>query len=154
MSSVGALSVPKGRLLIRLASSVRPTATQRTLSVCEATVCLTRRIFAPRSARLLWQRLPPQSSLSRSPSFCEFAAPLSTQLYLVVRRDFEDYWRTPSYLYSKILLCTESVSSHRDGSQFKLADIPNRLSLTAFHFGSHRTVSKEFRINSSRSFYC
>lgn len=40
----------------------------------------------------------------------EFAAPFGTQLYAVTKRVFQQYWRTPSYLYSKMLLCTASVS--------------------------------------------
>ena len=39
----------------------------------------------------------------------EFAEPLPFQLFLVTKRVFEQYWRTPSYLYSKTLLCTASV---------------------------------------------
>ena len=34
-----------------------------------------------------------------------FAAPLTTQLWTVTVRVFEQYWRTPSYLYSKTALC-------------------------------------------------
>ncbi|KAL9120898.1 MAG: hypothetical protein Q9187_002546 [Circinaria calcarea] len=39
----------------------------------------------------------------------EFAAPFGTQLYAVTERVFQQYWRTPSYLYSKTLLCTVSA---------------------------------------------
>ncbi|GES61013.1 ABC multidrug transporter [Aspergillus terreus] len=35
----------------------------------------------------------------------EFAAPFTTQAYLVTLRVFQQMWRTPSYIYSKILLC-------------------------------------------------
>ncbi|KAK0390579.1 hypothetical protein NLU13_0083 [Sarocladium strictum] len=35
----------------------------------------------------------------------EFAAPLWSQLLVVTRRVFEQYWRTPSYIYSKFALC-------------------------------------------------
>jgi ATP-binding cassette subfamily G (WHITE) protein 2 (PDR) len=38
----------------------------------------------------------------------EFAAPFGLQLKEVTSRVFEQYWRTPSYLYSKVLLCTVS----------------------------------------------
>ena len=34
-----------------------------------------------------------------------FAAPMNTQLWTVTLRVFEQYWRTPSYLYSKTALC-------------------------------------------------
>ncbi|KAL8941518.1 MAG: hypothetical protein Q9216_002200 [Gyalolechia sp. 2 TL-2023] len=36
----------------------------------------------------------------------EFAETFPFQLTLVTRRVFQQYWRTPSYLYSKLLLCT------------------------------------------------
>lgn len=35
----------------------------------------------------------------------EFAAPFSTQMWIVLKRIFAQYWRTPSYIYSKLLLC-------------------------------------------------
>ena len=38
----------------------------------------------------------------------EFAEPFSVQLLAVTKRVFEQYWRTPSYLYSKTLLCAAS----------------------------------------------
>lgn len=34
-----------------------------------------------------------------------FAAPLGTQLWVVLMRVCQQYWRTPSYLYSKVALC-------------------------------------------------
>lgn len=40
----------------------------------------------------------------------EFAAPLLTQISLVVRRIFQQYWRTPSYIYSKAILTVGGVS--------------------------------------------
>jgi ATP-binding cassette, subfamily G (WHITE), member 2, PDR len=36
----------------------------------------------------------------------EYAAPFYLQLWVVIVRVFEQYWRTPSYLYSKTVLCT------------------------------------------------
>ena len=39
----------------------------------------------------------------------EFAEPFTLQLITVTTRVFEQYWRTPSYLYSKTLLCTASA---------------------------------------------
>ncbi|KAJ5641165.1 hypothetical protein N7490_005165 [Penicillium lividum] len=35
----------------------------------------------------------------------EFASPFHMQLLLCTKRVFEQYWRTPSYLYSKLLMC-------------------------------------------------
>lgn len=40
----------------------------------------------------------------------QYANPLGVQLVTVVRRVFQQYWRTPSYLYSKVALCLLSVS--------------------------------------------
>jgi ABC-type multidrug transport system ATPase subunit len=39
-----------------------------------------------------------------------FAAPFDTQLWTVLTRAFQHYWRTPSYLYSKVALSLFSVS--------------------------------------------
>ena len=39
-----------------------------------------------------------------------FAAPFGSQLWIVLVRVFQQYWRTPSYLYSKLALCLFSVS--------------------------------------------
>lgn len=41
-------------------------------------------------------------------SFREFAAPFGVQLWEVLRRVFAQYWRTPSYIYSKAFLCIGS----------------------------------------------
>ncbi|KAL9057263.1 MAG: hypothetical protein Q9162_002467 [Coniocarpon cinnabarinum] len=41
-------------------------------------------------------------------SYREFAAPFKTQMWEVQKRVFEQYWRTPSYIYSKALLCIAS----------------------------------------------
>ncbi|KAL8834803.1 MAG: hypothetical protein Q9170_003599, partial [Blastenia crenularia] len=38
-----------------------------------------------------------------------FAAPYGTQLWIVLIRVFQQYWRTPSYLYSKVALCLFSA---------------------------------------------
>ncbi|KAK8169282.1 ABC-2 type transporter-domain-containing protein [Phyllosticta citrichinensis] len=37
-------------------------------------------------------------------SYREFAAPLTVQIWEVTKRVFEQYWRTPSYIYSKLVL--------------------------------------------------
>lgn len=39
-----------------------------------------------------------------------FAAPFGLQLWIVLKRVFEQYWRTPSYLYSKTGLTLATVS--------------------------------------------
>lgn len=46
-------------------------------------------------------------------SYREFAAPFWVQLLEVQKRVFEQYWRTPSYIYSKLLLVVCSVSLNR-----------------------------------------
>lgn len=38
----------------------------------------------------------------------QFAAPIWYQYLLVTERVFEQYWRTPSYTYSKVLMCIAS----------------------------------------------
>lgn len=40
----------------------------------------------------------------------EYAVPFITQLWAVTGRNFEQDWRVPSYLYSKIILSTGTVS--------------------------------------------
>jgi ATP-binding cassette, subfamily G (WHITE), member 2, PDR len=45
-----------------------------------------------------------------------FAAPFGTQLWTVLMRIFQQYWRTPSYLYSKVALCLLSVGPNRSKS--------------------------------------
>jgi hypothetical protein len=39
----------------------------------------------------------------------EFAMPLTPQLWYCFKRVWEQYWRTPSYIYSKTALCAFSV---------------------------------------------
>jgi ATP-binding cassette, subfamily G (WHITE), member 2, PDR len=41
-----------------------------------------------------------------------YAVSLYMQLRWVLRRNFQQYWRTPSYLYPKVALCLGSVSFH------------------------------------------
>ena len=41
-------------------------------------------------------------------SYREFAAPLWQQFLIVTNRVFQQSWRTPSYIYSKLILCTAS----------------------------------------------
>lgn len=42
-------------------------------------------------------------------AYREFAAPFGQQLSVVTHRVFQQYWRTPSYIYSKIALCLFSA---------------------------------------------
>ncbi|KAF2018873.1 ABC multidrug transporter [Aaosphaeria arxii CBS 175.79] len=45
---------------------------------------------------------------SDASKYQEFAAPFLTQLTAVGMRVFQQYWRTPSYIYSRLLLCVGS----------------------------------------------
>jgi ATP-binding cassette, subfamily G (WHITE), member 2, PDR len=49
----------------------------------------------------------PQSEDQSSSS--EFAMPLSAQIYGTTVRVFQQYWRTPNYIWGKIMLCTMSA---------------------------------------------
>lgn len=40
----------------------------------------------------------------------EYAAPAHYQFLICTKRLFEQYWRTPSYIYSKFILCGGTVS--------------------------------------------
>lgn len=42
-------------------------------------------------------------------SYREFAAPFGLQTWEITKRVFAQYWRTPSYIYSKVALCTMSA---------------------------------------------
>ena len=56
-----------------------------------------------------------------------FAAPFGTQFWIVLKRVFQQYWRTPSYLYSKVALCLFCVSLIRskNGRVNMLRDVSN-----------------------------
>ncbi|CAI7636806.1 unnamed protein product [Penicillium glandicola] len=42
----------------------------------------------------------------RTTEFGEFAMPICCQFLVCIQRMFEQYWRSPSYLYAKVLTCT------------------------------------------------
>ncbi|EMC97505.1 hypothetical protein BAUCODRAFT_454374 [Baudoinia panamericana UAMH 10762] len=48
---------------------------------------------------------PPRTSTEDKASYREFAAPFGLQFWEVTQRVFQQYWRTPSYIYSKTALC-------------------------------------------------
>ena len=50
-----------------------------------------------------------QSVLEKA-DYQEFAAPFSIQLQECLKRIFSQYWRTPSYIFSKLILCATTVS--------------------------------------------
>lgn len=49
------------------------------------------------------------ASVKDDASYREFAAPFWVQLCLVQRRVFQQIWRSPIYIYSKVLLCVMSA---------------------------------------------
>jgi ATP-binding cassette, subfamily G (WHITE), member 2, PDR len=49
---------------------------------------------------------PPSADKRDKASYREFAAPFWEQFFQVTKRVFQQYWRTPSYIYSKTALCT------------------------------------------------
>ncbi|KAA8649577.1 uncharacterized protein ATNIH1004_002248 [Aspergillus tanneri] len=49
---------------------------------------------------------PPTSDRSND---TEFAAPFTTQFFIVSKRVFQHLWRSPSYIYSKMFLCLASA---------------------------------------------
>jgi ATP-binding cassette, subfamily G (WHITE), member 2, PDR len=51
----------------------------------------------------------PTRDLNTKAQFAEFAAPFKVQMWEVQKRVFQQYWRTPSYIYAKAALCTFSV---------------------------------------------
>lgn len=44
--------------------------------------------------------------------YFEFAAPFGLQFWETQRRVFEQYWRTPEYIYSKLILCALTVRTN------------------------------------------
>lgn len=55
------------------------------------------------------QEMGNQSSGDDTANHNEFAMPLTNQLYEVTVRVFQQYWRTPGYVYSKLLLGVASA---------------------------------------------
>lgn len=51
----------------------------------------------------------PSASPANKASYREFAAPFAVQQFEVTKRVFAQYWRTPSYIYSKMFLCVGSA---------------------------------------------
>lgn len=53
-----------------------------------------------------------QTQQDREAGLKEFAVPFSIQLYEVTKRNFEQYWRTPTYIYSKFALVYFSCTTY------------------------------------------
>ena len=71
------------------------------------------RVEVRRELEAMKTDLPQVTQVAGDPNdkaaFREFAAPFGFQLWEVQKRVFAQYWRTPSYIYSKLLLCTLSA---------------------------------------------
>lgn len=84
-------------------------------------------------------------------SYREFAAPFGVQMVEVTKRVFEQYWRTPSYLYAKTLLCVASVRLNPMSPMSEYYTHENTsLCLSDFHSSRHPTVFKECRTRCSQ----
>ncbi|KAK3710076.1 Multidrug resistance protein [Vermiconidia calcicola] len=55
------------------------------------------------------QETEPSATENDKASYKEFAAPFTVQMWEVTHRVFQQYWRTPSYIYSKFTLCLFSA---------------------------------------------
>ena len=55
------------------------------------------------------QRTETQQKREDKAAYAAFAAPFSQQMWEVQKRVFQQYWRTPSYIYSKTLLCLSTA---------------------------------------------
>lgn len=67
----------------------------------------------------------------------QYAMPFRMQLWFCTKRVFEQYWRSPSYIYAKLILCFGTVSpikSSHENSSHSLQLTENRLYSSASHF--------------------
>lgn len=62
--------------------------------------------------RLSSNRAPTTDRTSEKYEDAEFAAPLGLQFNVVTKRVFQQYWRSPSYIYSKAFLSIGAVSEN------------------------------------------
>lgn len=53
---------------------------------------------------------PPDADMNLDTTY---ATPFRTQFIMCTKRVFEQYWRTPSYIYSKLILCGGTASFPR-----------------------------------------
>lgn len=59
---------------------------------------------------VLEQKVSQEDSVTASLQSQPYASPFHMQLWLCTKRVFEQYWRTPSLLYSKLAMCFVTVS--------------------------------------------
>lgn len=83
----------------------------------------------------------------------DYASPFIYQLFLVLRRNLENDWRTPSYLYSKTLLTLGAVRSNHFQHLYMLTLTAIRALSTGSHSTSRNPASKASRIRYFRPFY-
>ena len=101
--------------------------------------------------RELPHQAPTPGKHNEKASYREFAASFTTQLYEVQKRIFEQYWRTPSYIYSKLALCVLSVSHARGNCDLALTLL--RRSLLVSRSSRPTTRSRDFKTRCS-AFLC
>ena len=101
--------------------------------------------------RELPHQAPTPGKHNENASYREFAASFTTQLYEVQKRIFEQYWRTPSYIYSKLALCVLSVSHARGNCDLALTLL--RRSLLVSRSSRPTTRSRDFKTRCS-AFLC
>lgn len=89
----------------------------------------------------------------KGPDYWEFAAPFHVQMWECLKRVNLQFWRSPSYIYSKIALTTLTVSQLTRRSR-DVADIDRGCS-SDWRFTSRTTASKGFRTRlSAYSCWC
>lgn len=93
--------------------------------------------------RLTNTRTNEQSSTSmETPSY--YAAPTYQQMVSVTRRVFEQYWRSPSYIYAKLILCGGTVGNLEIELQRSQANIICRVSSSVSLFTRPNYPSQVF----------
>lgn len=84
----------------------------------------------------------------------QFAAPHIVQLRAVLLRVFQQYWRTPSYLYSKVALCAAVVCDNPHSiCGITMTDV-HRVFLWDFPSGKHQLLYRDFKTNYLPSSCC
>lgn len=63
-----------------------------------------------------------QNATANESDYAEFAASFWEQMYQATKRTFQQLWRSPSYIYSKALLCVVSVSRNACDAESSLTD--------------------------------
>ena len=93
----------------------------------------------------------PKQTSEKTIQHGEYASTYLTQLYHVTRRNFQQDWRSPSYLYSKLFLTLGAVSRWRIILHWTYNNL-RRASSTDSHFTCPQIAYKVSRIRFSRYF--